>query len=164
MTQKTFSIIFCLLLAVAIAPGCNNEEEGTGADIQPGVGLKDVKIGDEAEEAINKYGPATTTYLESNGQFVHFMNYETIGIAIVLNPTNSASFDKKTTIRSFSLDAPFWGTTAEGIGIGNTKAEVKAAYNEPNTTDGITDTYTVLGISFSYDAAEKVNNIVVAKF
>lgn len=163
MTQKTLPIIFCLLLAIVLAPGCK-QEEGTGADIQPGIGLKDVKIGDKAEEAINKYGPTTSTYVESNGQFIHLMNYQTIGIGIVLNPTNSATFDKNTTIRSFSLDAPFSGTTAEGIGVGSTKAEVKAAYDEPNTTDGITDTYSVLGISFSYDGAGIVDNIVVAKF
>ena len=164
MTQKTLTFLCCLTLAIAIAPGCGKDNEGAGADIQPGIGLKDVKIGDEAQVAINKFGPTTTTYVESNGQFIHYMNYQATGIVILLNLTSSSMFDKNTTIRSFSLDAPFSGTTDKNIGIGSTKADVKAAYGQPDTDTGATETYTATGIAFTYDAADKVENILVSKF
>lgn len=164
MNHKRLSLFLSLAMAVAVSSGCKKDDNNTGADIQPGIGLKYVKIGDEAQKAFDSYGPTSTTYIEVNGQYIHLINYQSTGILIILNPTNSAAFDKKTTIHSFSLSDPFMGKTELNIGIGSTKTEVRAAYGQPNTSDTTTDSYLVLGISFTYDAAEKVEGILVSKF
>lgn len=163
MTQKKFFPMLLLALAIAAFSACKDDETG-GPDILPGVGLKEVKIGDEAKEAFDAYGPTTTGYIESNGQFIHLINYETIGILVILEPTSSANFDDKTKIKSFSLDAPYSGKTAEGFGIGSNKTEVRSAYGQPELSDATTDTYLVRGISLSYDGAGKAESIVISKF
>jgi hypothetical protein len=163
MTNKKFLPLILLALAAAIFPACDKDTP-SGPDILPGVGLKEVKIGDEAKKAFDAYGPTTTGYVEANGQFIHFLDYATLGIKILLEPTSSAAFDDKTKIKSFALDAPYSGKTAENIGLGSTKTEVRAAYGQPNLSDATTDTYTTLGIAFTYDAAEKTEGIGVSKF
>lgn len=163
MTQKKFLPILLLALAIAAFPSCDKDSP-EGPDILPGVGLKEVKIGDEAKEAFDAYGPTTTGYVEANGQFIHIINYATLGITIVLEPTSSANFDDKTKIKSFSLDAPYSGKTAEGFGIGSNKTEVRSAYGQPELSDATTDTYLVRGISLSYDGAGKAESIVISKF
>lgn len=164
MNQKSIYLILCLSMAVAVFSGCKKNDEDPGADIQPGVGLKYVKIGDEAQRAFDAYGQTPTTYIESNGQFIHLITYQSTGILVVLEPTNSASFDSKTAIHSFSLSAPYSGKTDLNIGIGSTKTEVRDAYGQPNLSDATTDSYLVLGIVFTYDATSKVEGILVSKF
>jgi hypothetical protein len=164
MAQKKFLPMLLLALAAAAFSGCKDDAPPPGPDILPGLGLKEVKIGDTAKDAFDAYGPTTSTYVESNGQFIHFIAYQSIGILIVLEPSGSMTLDNDTKIRSFSLDAPYSGKTAEDIGLGSTKTDVRTAYGQPNISDATTDTYLVLGISFSYDGAEKVEGIVVSKF
>lgn len=163
MAQKKFFTVLVLALSVAVFSHCKKEDT-EGPDILPGVGLKNVQIGDPLKDAFDAYGPTSGTYVEANGQFIHVVNYETIGILILLEPTNSPTLDQDTKIKSFSLDPPYSGKTAENIGIGSTKTEVRTAYGQPNLSDATTDTYSTLGISFSYDAAEKTTGIVVSKF
>jgi hypothetical protein len=152
-----------LALAVAAFPACDKDSP-FGPDILPGLGLQAVRIGDEAKKAFDEYGPTPTAYIESNGQYIHILDYATLGIKILLEPTSSAAFDDKTKIKSFALDAPYSGKTAENIGLGSAKTEVRVAYGQPNLSDATTDTYTTLGIAFTYDAAEKSEGVGVSKF
>lgn len=163
MTQKKFLPILLLVLAAAAFPACKDEPAG-GPDILPGLGLSDVRIGDEAKEALDIYGPTTSTYIEVGGQYIHILNYEVTGILIRMEPNSSPTFDKNMKILSFYLDAPYSGLTAEGFGIGTNKTEVRSAYGQPELSDATTDTYLARGISFSYDAAGKAELINVAKF
>lgn len=163
MAQKKILPALLFALAAAVFPACDKDAPA-GPDILPGQGLKEVKIGEKAKDAIDAYGPTTTGYVEKDGQYIHAMNYATLGIVIVLEPTNSPTFDNDIKIRSFQLDAPYSGKTAEGFGIGSNKSEVRSTYGQPEVSDGTTDTYVARGISFRYDANGKAEHIVVAKF
>ena len=57
-------------------------------------------------------------------------------------------------VTSIDISAPYSGTTEDGIGIGSTMAQVKAAYGEPDAEDvffGVTEHTYNIGIVIEYD-------------
>lgn len=170
MTQKTFPLALVLLLAIAAFTGCKKDDDDNGgggnsnADILPGIGLKQVKIGEPAQKALDVFGTIAPSYIQFNGQHFHFLFYLSRGINVSLEPSTSDVFDPNTKISSFNLSDPYAGKTDKNIGIGSTLTEVRAAYGTPDPVGfPDIDTYASLGISFSYDDQDKVESISVVK-
>ncbi|MDX1913689.1 MAG: hypothetical protein SFV22_19495 [Saprospiraceae bacterium] len=165
MKFKHISLLTLLALALAWA-GCKkddnpDEEEPAVQLIVPGEGLSDLKIGAAAQVAIDLYGTAVPSFGAANGIYYHFLIYASKGVAIYLEPTTEATFNAQMKIQSLTLSSPFASKTDKGIGIGSTKAEVKAAYGDPQTSSpNFGDTYNI-GITFVYDLSDKVASIEV---
>ncbi|MFN0033483.1 MAG: hypothetical protein ACKVUS_00365 [Saprospiraceae bacterium] len=148
--------------------GCKKDEEPTPPTpptvqlIIPGVGLTDLKIGDAAQKAIDLYGSVAPSFSSAGGQYTHFLTYFSKGVIVYCEQTTEATFNAQMKIASIDLSSPFDAKTDKGIGIGSTKAEVKAAYGEPaSSSDFFGDEYAI-GITFVYDdAGEKVESIEV---
>lgn len=135
----------------------------TGAEILPGIGLRDVKIGDTAQKAFDVFGSTPDSYFEVNGEYTHSLIYFSKGLIIFLEPTGSDVLDLNTRIKTINLSGPYTGKTEEGIGIGSTRADVNVAFGQPNITDATSDTYLIKGINFAYDAAGNVESIEILK-
>lgn len=169
MTRKTFPFALILLLAIAAFTGCKKDDDDNGggnsnADILPGIGLKEVKIGEPAQKALDVFGTISPSYIQFSGQHFHILFYLNRGINITLEPSASEVFDPNTKIQSFSLSEPYAGKTEKNIGIGSTLTEVRDAYGTPDPVGfPDIDAYAGLGISFSYDDQDKVENISVVK-
>ena len=156
-----------LLLLTFTWFGCKKDDENpidpiNTEQIIPGEGITDVKIGDVAQKAIDKYGTTSPSYGGSGGQYTHFLIYGSKGVTVYCEPTPEATFSAQMKIKSIVLSSPFSGKTDKSIGIGSKKSEVKAAYGEPATSsEFFGDEYTT-GITFKYDdAGEKVEEIEV---
>lgn len=169
MTRKTFPFALVLLLAIAAFTGCKKDDDDNGggnsnADILPGIGLKEVKIGEPAQKALDVFGTISPSYIQFGGQHFHILFYLSRGISISLEPSASDVFDPNTKIQSFTLSEPYAGKTDKNIGIGSTLTEVRAAYGTPDPVGfPDIDTYATLGISFSYDDQDKVEGIAVVE-
>lgn len=167
-TALKFLFGFTLFASLFLTAACNKDDDNGGnnnssADIIPGVGLKDVKIGDPAQKAFDAFGTVPDSYVEFGGQYFHFLIYISKGITINLEPTNSETLDPNTKIQNITVSDPYAGKTDKNIGIGSTKTEVRAAYGQPDLNDPNADAYAAIGISFGYDDQEKVETITIAK-
>lgn len=63
-------------------------------------------------------------------------------------------------VSSITITASFKGTTPEGIGIGNSKQEVKSTYPNPEISE-FWNTYEYKGISYAFDDSDEVIRIFV---
>jgi hypothetical protein len=165
MTLKHLSI--ALLVALLASSGCKKDEEPTPTptptpkEITPGVGITEVKIGDAAQVAIDLYGVPFPSYGASNGTYTHFLVYTSKGVVVYCVPTTESTFNAQMKIASLKFDAPFDGKTSKGIGIGSTKAAVKAAYGDPTSSSAFFGDEYAIGITFVYDSGDKVESIEV---
>jgi len=76
-------------------------------------------------------------------------------------PTTTSTFNAQMKIARLKFSSPFDGKTSKGIGIGSTKAAVKAAYGDPSSSSPSSgDSYTI-GVIFIYDAGDLVKSIEV---
>ena len=158
-----------LLLALA-QTSCKKDDDPGGSplpteqQIIPAQGLTDIKIGDVAQKAIDKYGTTSPSFGSVNGQYTHFLIYLDKGVSVYCEQTTVATFNAQMKIKSITLSAPFKGQTDKKIGIGSKKADVKAAYGEPTSSSAFFgDTYAI-GITFVYDdAGAVVESIEVEK-
>lgn len=166
MKHRAFPFIFLLTLAIAVFSGCKKDDDNggnnSGADILPGIGLKDLKIGDPAQKAFDVFGTVTDSYFENGGVYYHFLLYFTQGVIVNLEPTNSETLDLNTKILTIVLTEPYAGKTDKGIGIGSTKTEVIAAYGQPDSSEPLKGDIYNIGIAFEYDS-DLVSSITVSE-
>lgn len=166
MQLKNLLLPALLLLTFAWF-GCKKDDDSTGDPIAteqiiPGEGITDLKIGDVAQKAIDKYGTTPLSYGSSNNQYTHFLIYGSKGIAVYCEPTPEATFNGQMKIKSIVLSSPFSGKTDKSIGIGSKKSEVKAAYGEPTSSSEFFGDDYAIGATFKYDdSGEKVESIEV---
>lgn len=154
--------VFC---ALALAwTGCKKEDIKTPTEqIIPGQGLVDLKIGDVAQKAIDKYGSTVPARAVFNGQYVHYLKYSDQGVEVYCQETPLTTFDAQMKIKAFLFSKFFKGQTGEKIGIGSQKSAVKAAYGEPVFSSGGVEKYAI-GINFFYDdAGETIEHIEVVQ-
>lgn len=162
--MKHLSITALLLLTV-LTYSCKKDSDDDPqvevSVITPGVGITNLKIGDPAQKAIDLYGSVAPSYGSSGGQYTHFLTYFSKGVIVYCEPTTESQFNAQMKIKNLSLSAPFDGKTDKSIGIGSTKAAVKAAYGDPIfSSQFFGDEYA--GITFKYDDNdEKVETIEV---
>jgi hypothetical protein len=159
-----------LLLATLAFASCKKDEVEPTPDpgpstkvIIPGVGTTELKIGDEAQKAIDLYGPPFPLNSSAGGIYYHYLTYTSKGVIIYIEPTSQATFNAQMKIKSLKLSGVFALKTEKGIGIGSTKAEVIAAYGNPaSSSPGTGDKYAI-GLVFFYDVNSKVTSISVEK-
>ncbi len=143
--------VFCLLTLAWT--GCKKEDPKPPTElIIPGQGLVDLKIGDVAQKAIDKYGSTVPARAVYNGQYLHYLKYSDLGVEVYCQETPMTTFDAQMKIKVFLFSKFFRGQTDKKIGIGSQKSAVKAAYGEPFFLSGIVEKYAI-GINFYYDAA-----------
>ena len=166
MTIKHISLAL-LLLSLAWT-GCKKDDDGTDPNptlaahaILPGEGIKEVRIGDAAQVAIDLFGTPFPSNASVNGVYTHYLVYVSKGVVVYCEPTTESTFNAQMKIASLDLSAPFDGKTEKGIGIGSSKAEVKAAYGDPVSSSQFFGDEYAIGITFVYDGADKVESIVV---
>ncbi len=165
MTLKQVAI--SLLMATLAFVGCKKDEATTPDPtlathaILPGEGIKEVRIGDAVQIAIDFFGTPLPTKSSANGVYTHYIVYTSKGATVYCEPTTNATFDPQMKIARIRLSAPFDGKTVKNIGIGSSKTEVKAAYGDPTSSNPTFGDEYAIGITFIYDNAEKVKTIDV---
>lgn len=155
MTIKHFSL--SLLFAALAFVGCKKDDENPQDNnpntslIIPGVGITELKIGDEAQKAIDLYGTPFPSNGSANGVYTHFLVYASRGVVVYCEPTTESTFNPQMKIDYLKLSAPFDKKTDKGIGIGSTKSEVKAAYGDPSSSSAFFGDEYAIGITFIYE-------------
>jgi len=167
MTLKHLAI--SLLLATLAFVGCKKDEEPTpdpGPTVKviiPGVGTTELKIGDEAQKAVDLYGVPFPLNSSGGGLYYHYLTYASKGVIIYIEPTSEAIFNAQMKIKSLKFSGVFAMKTEKGIGVGSTKAEVIAAYGNPDSSNPGTGDKYAIGIIFFYDNNSKAVSISVEK-
>ncbi len=161
-------ITLSLLLASLAWTGCKKDDDTTTPDptipahaILPGEGIKEVKIGDAVQVAIDLFGTPFPISPSANGVYTHYIIYTSKGATVYCEPTTNDTFNPQMKIDRIRLAAPFDGKTLKNIGVGNSKTEVKAAYGDPTSSHPTQGDKYAIGITFIYDNADKVKNIDV---
>ena len=170
MTIKHISL--ALLVAVLAWTGCKKDDDSNQnpdptplapLTILPGSGIKEVKIGDAAQVAIDFFGPAMPASASAGGKYYYYIVYTVKGATINMEPTTEATFNPLIKIKNLKLTANFTGKTEKGIGIGSTKAEVTTAYGNPTSSSPASGDVYAIGITFFYDANSKVASMNIDK-
>ena len=156
--------IYSIVVVFFVLMSCSDDDGPSLIDssILPGEGLEDVKIGYTGEEVIDVAGRNYFTISTSVGSdlYFHRMDYDNEGLAFNMGSAEEDADIKGLTVQSVTITAPFKGTTAEGIGIGNTKQEVLDNYPDPEIFE-FWQTYEYEGISFIFDESDVVVRIFV---
>lgn len=163
--MKNFAILFSALLLVSIGfNSCGSDDPVVDEFIiKPGLGLNNLEIGDLGSQVEVELGagfnPVINVGGSGNANYNYFNN--AAGIDIIFGQQSSGDLDiNSLPIQSFSLFDDFNGMTAEGIKIGSTRAEVIAAYGEPDEVDFWANVY-YIGLIFSYDDMDLVQDITI---
>ncbi len=170
--MKNLTFLFPALLSLSICfYSCSDDDapdpEPDPVDVEltiiPGQGINNLKIGDLGSkvqtELGDDYQPVINVGGSGNATYNYFNASE--GLDIIFGQQNSGDLDINTLpIQSFYLFDDFDGMTAEGIKIGSTKAEVEAAYGEPDEVDMWANVY-YIGMLISYDDMDLVQNITI---
>ena len=159
-------LLIALFGVATMNNACKKDEDpdnNTPEVILPGEGITSVKIGDKAQVAIDAFGSVSPSYGAFNGVYTHFLLYISEGITVYMEPTTVGTFNADMPVVSLTLSSPFDGKTVKNIGIGSTKAEVKAAYGEPDNSSAFFGDGYAIGITFIYDDQDKVEQIEVIK-
>jgi hypothetical protein len=133
--------------------------------VLPGQGIKEVKIGDTGQKAVDAFGAGVSNYIQENSTYLHYIIYADKGIQVNLEGSNSATLDLSKKITLLELFAPYAGQTAEKTGLGTAQADVRTVHGTPSVVDVFipSDRYNS-GIEFYYDATSlKTNRIIVFK-
>lgn len=102
------------------------------ARIVPGLGVDSVRLGDTREAVLATLGPTNTSGfaegINTNWIVFDFRKGSHAGLSVwhIENPINTPG-----PVDLFTLQAPYAGTSKEGIGIGASPQEVAAAFGEP---------------------------------
>jgi len=131
--------------------------------IIPGQGIDNLKIGDQGNRVEIELGSGYQRIVNVGGSGNATYNYfnASEGIDVIFGQHSSGDLDIDTLpIKSFNLFDDFKGMTAEGIKIGSTKAEVIAAYGQPDIIDMWANVYNI-GLIISDDGMDKVGDITV---
>ncbi|MDO8368489.1 MAG: hypothetical protein Q7T20_16945 [Saprospiraceae bacterium] len=167
MTLK--HLVLSLLLASLAFVACKKDGDPTPEPplathaILPGVGIKEVKLGDAVQTAIDFFGTPFPINSSVNGVYTHYIIYTSKGATVYCEPTTNATFDPQMKLDRIRLSAPFDGKTVKNIGIGSSKTDVKVAYGDPTSSHQTNGDKYAIGITFIYDNAEKVKNIDLEK-
>jgi hypothetical protein len=164
MTIKHLSL--SLLVATLAFVGCKKDDDPTNQDpnpnaslILPGEGTTELKVGAQAQTAIDLYGTPSFSNLSANGVYTHILSYLSKGVDVYCEPTPTSTFNPQMKIASLSFTAPFDQKTEKGIGIGSSKTAVKAAYGDPISSSVFFGDEYAIGITFVYenDLVETIN-------
>jgi len=137
MTYRT-PLVIAILLA-SLFTGCSKRPapaalaSSASMVIQPGASIGPVHSGMTMQEVVSELGPPQ----ETNGPALEYWNlgFSVIGregkvhIVLCVNPSGQKGPFKKA----------FSGRTAQGIGIGSSRADVVRAYGKPSSTEIIKD-------------------------
>lgn len=107
----------------------------TNPDIIEGEGLKGIKIGGTAQQAIDLCGYGLEQYYGLDNQIMHRMDFKK-GFSIHCEQTADTIFRPELKIEYISVYSPFFGRTSKNIGIGSKRTDVIEAYGQPFNIDG----------------------------
>ena len=166
--MKKWAFLFSFLFVLTFSfTACNDDEPDTGEmetlTIIPGQGINNLKIGDPGSQVMVELGDGFETIINVGGSGNANYNYFhlTKGIDIIFGQYDSGEYDIDTLpIQSFSLFEGFKGMTAEGIQLGSSRADVIAAYGNPDQEQFGANVYNI-GLVISYNSDDKVRDIVV---
>jgi len=175
MTIKAnrLSILFYAFLITSVGLfSCGKEEpdvisqpevpEVIGNTIFPGQGFGSIRIGElgsTVQEALGEdYQPFINTGTSGNATYNYY--YDAGGVDIRFGQYEGGLDINTLPIESINFFGNFDGMTEEGIGLGSTRADVIAAYGEPDEIDVWLEVYNI-GMLLSYDDEDKVDDIYV---
>lgn len=168
--MRKLTFLFSSLLYLSICFSSCTDDASTDPDVVsfmviPGEGINNLKIGDLGSqveiELGNGYEPIVNVGGSGNATYNYFSDSK--GIDIIFGQHGSGDLDIDTLpIKSFHLFDDFDGMTGKGIKLGSTKAEVIAAYGEPDEMDMWANVY-YIGMLISYDNEDKVQDITLLK-
>ncbi len=130
-----FSLLLLLVFSMSIFTSCGDDDEATPSEtskIIPGQGITEIKIGATGQEVFDAFGQTADSWFGVGGSFSHFLVYISEGMTFYLEQNDSETLDLTKAVTHLDIEAPYEGKTDNGIGIGSTMTEVKAAYGEPD--------------------------------
>lgn len=168
--MKSLDYILLILLCLAVTfTSCNDDSDDQpdemGYTVIPGQGINDLEIGDPGSEVEIKLGTGFQPIVNVGGSGNATYNYYNAseGIDVIFGQQSSGDLEiNDLPIKSFYLFDNFGGMTAEGIKIGSTKAEVIAAFGQPDIVDMGANVYNI-GLIITYDNMDQVRNMTITK-
>jgi len=151
-----------ILLSTLFLFSCGSDDPEPEIDnilIIPGIGITDVSLGDTGQDLFDAYGTTQDSYVSFGDDYNHFLLYLSTGLNFYLEPYPSEELDLTKPVIRINISSPSTAKTAEGIGIGSTMAEVKAAYGDPISSSIFGDAYD--GMTIDYDTTDIVDSIEI---
>jgi len=167
--MKNLSFLFSILISLSIGFSSCGGDDSVGDPpmpeftLFPGQGINNLNIGDLGSKVESELGSGFEPFVNVGGSGNATYNYYngSKGIDVIFGQHGSGDIDINTLpIKSFFLFDDFDGMTEEGIKIGSTRAEVVAAYGEPDEVDMWAHVY-YIGMLISYDDMDKVQDITI---
>ena len=128
------TVILCAAVIMFILHGCRKETPSIaeeGLVIQLGVGVGPVKFGMSKEQVTEYLGEPDK--IEGTGQGLNYVASK--GISLLVSPTRGVmAIDCWSENYPLGTVSNFAGKTKEGIGMNAGRAEIVAAYGEPDRT------------------------------
>ncbi|HEX2949148.1 MAG TPA: hypothetical protein VHV83_06220, partial [Armatimonadota bacterium] len=162
-------LAFALCAAFATCfTGCSDsgiraipEQPPQQVSIIPGESIGQITLGETCTDIEQAYGsPSAASTLLG---YVYAV-WETRGIAAGgVDANQNGLFDSTEQCLGIAVTAPFAGSTAEGIHIGSTRAEVLTAFGTPDIASSTNDRFMRKGIAFAYanDSEDIVTQIAI---
>ncbi len=169
MSLKYILLRSLLSFLILITIGCSSDpaEPEINDVIMPTVGVGDIRFQDTGSKVIDTYGAYDNiTAIVSAGNALFVIWYDEAGLAFQMEKVDVGNrslqeivdeadmlVDPSMTLTTMVMMSPFKGATAEGIGLGTSRAKVIEAYGEPDEIGTLTEDYNDLKMSIWYNAA-----------
>jgi len=166
------NILFILLIGLTACTGENTNDGDQIVSITPNVGVGDLTFQNNGSDATAIYGAYDMINAFKSPDGTNFAIWYDNGLAFQLdkidlgnislrevadNADNLVDLDQK--IVQIVIMSPFRGETKEGIKLGSSKAEVIAAFGEPDNVGSLSDTYNNLNMDIWYSNTETIRRI-----
>jgi hypothetical protein len=167
MKNLTFIIFAVLCFAIGFSSCDSGDQDLTKFTVIPGQGFINLRIGDPGSKVESELGKGFKALIgegfTGNTKYNYFNDPK--GIDIVFGEYDSEDLDINTLpIKAIYLYSEFEGMTQEGIKIGSARAEVIAAYGEPDEVDLLfSNSIYYVGMIISYDDLDKVRTIYIVE-
>lgn len=140
--------------------------------ITPNVGVGSITFEDNGNKVIDKFGAyeritsvgtlgltAFVMWFE-NGLAFQLDSVDTKGISLQeIVDRSDELINLNNNIITMVIMSPYEASTPDGIGMGSSRADVVAAYGEPDRTFGSGEIYDGINMAFSYNSNDIVNRI-----
>ncbi|MFA5503993.1 MAG: hypothetical protein WC423_01105 [Vulcanimicrobiota bacterium] len=158
--MRKFDLVITVSLLLILATGCSTKSAPEGSAtptigavdltpgmIEPGVGIKEVKLGATQAEVEPVLGPPTSQDVNEFVEGQIYLLYHSKGIELTLQ-------DDKVQVITLHAKSGEWsaytGGTVEGVGVGSTSEEIMAALGTPDEKADQSLTYVKKGLRFRF--------------
>jgi len=122
---------FTIVSILALLVGCGQVADDPAARIVVGESIEGLRIGDNSERVIRLFGEPDAT-LFGDGNFAEFV-YGDRGMAVLV-AAGALDSESERKVARVEVEAPYDGTTIDGVGIGSSRSSVRSLLGQPSET------------------------------